>query len=288
MQQISNWILLFSLVLTQGAFAQTACRRVLQDSEVSSENEFVQFLVERGKFQQAAWAARRSGETELARGLEKRLAMALKNEEVRSLRLMKRPGVATEVYTVEFTSGMKAIFKPRPEHWEHVDGWAESASNADAEVLVYQLNAELGLSLVPVTIETKLDAKLGSLQAFCESDGSKPMKEELELLRIFDYLIRNHDRREDNYLTNKGHLIAIDHGRTFIPERIHDNSELVYSLEELKFDRSRNQRKFFDALQALSETKIRQMMGKSFETVKIEEFLQRRQQLLRKWRGLFQ
>ena len=132
---------------------------------------------------------------------------SLKNSEI-VLRKGLNQGVnATDLVTLK--DGTLAVWKP------HVEIWS---SNYRAEVLAYEFDRKLGFNLVPETVERVENGKKGSLQLYKKAGRNvraKPL--ELDKQGVFDYLIRNTDRHDGNYLIGAdGKVVSIDHGQSFI------------------------------------------------------------------------
>lgn len=99
------------------------------------------------------------------------------------------------------------------------------------EVAAYGLDRLLGLELVPVTVPRIIDGKEGSLQFWVEGlvNQIDILEQELspgnwclmvpqyELLKVFDALIFNQDRTQQNltYDTSYWRMVLIDHSRSF-------------------------------------------------------------------------
>jgi hypothetical protein len=107
----------------------------------------------------------------------------------------------------------------------YLEGW-------QYEICAYLLNRELGLNMVPPTIERRFHGEQGSLQYWIDDSMSLKEKEEKKigtpsdkasawnranyLQRFWDNLIANEDRHEHQILLTKDwRWILIDHSRSF-------------------------------------------------------------------------
>ena len=99
------------------------------------------------------------------------------------------------------------------------------------EVAAYKVDRLLGLGLVPATVEREIGGVTGSLQFWVEGLISYkdvveqdiatgnwcPMRPQFELLQVFDGLIYNQDRTQQNLtlLQDNWTVVLIDHSRSF-------------------------------------------------------------------------
>lgn len=137
---------------------------------------------------------------------------------------------STEVYSLQFKSGLKAIFKPKPEHWVITSKFPQKhLSNTKAEVAAYRFAQLLGLPHVPTTVLREVDGKWGSVQVFVQSQSTIEIsvlnKDKGQLqsaidIYAFDFLIQNADRNELNMLIDGNRFWAIDSGSSFHPHEI--------------------------------------------------------------------
>lgn len=121
-----------------------------------------------------------------------------------------------------------AVFKPSEgEHLIHNgEPMRESVADnlAEREVATYEMDKLLGLGLVPPTVMKEVGGQSGSLQFWVEGksghspgiSGSMFKEDEVVKAALLDYLIRNTDRHDGNYLLDANrHLVLIDNGFTF-------------------------------------------------------------------------
>lgn len=132
--------------------------------------------------------------------------------------LALRKAGQTESFVVKFQDESRAIFKPCNAR--------DALSNCRGEVLAYQMDQRLGLNLVPETIERNVvingETRRGSMQRWAEdvrpgaSIRANPKPGEMDKQSFFDYVIRNIDRHQNNYLVaGNGQVVSIDHGVAF-------------------------------------------------------------------------
>ena len=102
------------------------------------------------------------------------------------------------------------------------------------EVTAYKVDRLLGIGLVPATVERKIGDVTGSLQFWVDGlinwvevldqqiayGNWCPMRPQFELLKVFDGLIYNQDRTQQNltFLQENWTLVLIDHSRSFEPD----------------------------------------------------------------------
>jgi hypothetical protein len=161
----------------------------------------------------------------------------------------------------------RAVFKSlsvnKPGLYKLADGSREFnfTDKYQYERAAYLLDRELGLDMVPVAVLRTYQGKDGTLVAWIHdavtgrrvsTDLPGTMVASLErqksVMRLFDALIYNVDRRPDNYMVNEstGKLYLIDHGRSFRikPElqsnfadnRVWMSEDLYTRLQELELD----------------------------------------------------
>ncbi|HVS12364.1 MAG TPA: hypothetical protein VMV46_00435 [Thermoanaerobaculia bacterium] len=153
------------------------------------------------------------------------------------------------------------------------------------EVAAYRLSRLLGLELVPPTVLRTIDGRPGSLQlwvedAFTEADAIVAKQPvfgaarhlQRQVLKVFDALIYNFDRHQNNLLyANDGRIWAIDHTRSFkrLPE-IADR-RAIYLCE----------RALYHQLRALDRDTLERELGDLLHFTEIDALLRRRSQLLK-------
>jgi hypothetical protein len=102
-----------------------------------------------------------------------------------------------------------------------------------SEIAAYELDRLLGLDMVPVTVERRVEGDLASLQLWLEgcrllkevdqSACPRPMEWAKQVCRqrAFDNLVANIDRNAGNLLVDgEWNLILIDHSRAFASDKM--------------------------------------------------------------------
>lgn len=101
----------------------------------------------------------------------------------------------------------------------------EERETYEAEIAAYRLSRQLGLDMVPPTVERKIGRRWGSLQLWVDNHrmfsdvmGERPDgymgSDQFQLMRFFDALIDNPDRNAGNYLVDAAwQIVLIDHSR---------------------------------------------------------------------------
>ena len=183
------------------------------------------------------------------------------------------------------TTQMKAIFKSVDlrTKWasrfgsETAKGYIDSYKN---EIAAYELDKLLGLNMLPVTVERKIEGKRGSLREWVEHviphyghDEAPPdvdrMHDQMHVVWLFDYLIYNVDRRTHNLMLGPGWApVLIDHSLGFMDHR--KPFRPMY-----RFPREVIQR-----LRALDERAIRQALRRYLKRHQIKALMRRRQIVL--------
>lgn len=165
-----------------------------------------QRLLNDNLLQEAIWLLGEAGFHDEANYHKARLEYILTYGEVTSKHGGKKLGGATGARLIELEEGIKAVFKAKT---------IKPSSSHTSEAGAYRFDELFGLHLVPMTVIRKIDGKIGSLQYFinnASSAGKLLNYQKSARLNIFDYLIKNRDRHEDNILIIQGREVAIDHG----------------------------------------------------------------------------
>jgi hypothetical protein len=135
-----------------------------------------------------------------------------------------------------------------------------------SEIAAYELDKLLGLEMVPVTIEKRVEGNLMSAQLWVEN--CKWLKErraagerapdveawnrQVHRQRIFDNLIGNIDRNEGNLLVDPTwNLILVDHSRAFT-----STNKMPFEAQMKKIDRP-----VFERIKALELTTLKARVG---------------------------
>lgn len=287
--------LIISLLLSHGAQAQAS--RCLDIFAVESavlfelptgfrDDTFTQHL-QNHRYPEAMRRAQELGHRDVAYRLETFILNSLKNDAPVGLPRYIFEG-STEVYLVTLSSGVRAVFKPNPEHWvissKRVNAYL---ANSAAEVAAYSLSRILGLNLVPPTVMRSLDGKVGSLQVFVQGSslsaeatiafvsGHRFLSQQMAELTALDYLLRNSDRYEKNILFSEGQLWAIDNGSSLYPMSVRLNRARLQDIDIANLGPS-----FAANLYATTPGVLREVLRDYPDKIVVEELIQRREVLL--------
>lgn len=167
------------------------------------------------------------------------------------------------------------------------------------EVAAYRLDKLLGLNMVPPTIERRFQGNRGSIQIWAKVLMSLKDKEEkkikipsykvfpwnraLYIQRLFDNLIANEDRHQNNFLiTEDWRLILIDHSRSFRTTKKFTQS-LIYTDKHKEGPREMKElpRVLVDNVRALTAESIRAAVGEYLTDEEIAAVMVRRDLILK-------
>ncbi len=165
------------------------------------------------------------------------------------------------------------------------------------EVAAYRLDKQLGLNMVPPTVERRFRGERGSLQLWVESemDLREKIQRNIEtpidksenwlraawLQQAFDNLIGNEDRHMGNVLVTKDfRAILIDHSRTFRTSQEFTDA-LIYGQEpEDPMTMRELPRIFVERLRQLNYAILHEIAEKYLTEEEIQAVLTRRELLL--------
>jgi hypothetical protein len=164
------------------------------------------------------------------------------------------------------------------------DGYFESYKS---EIAAYELDKLLGMNMVPVTVERRVNNELGAAILWLEGVRSwetvlplpKPASWNFELARMkmFDDLISNSDRNKGNLLVDaEWHLYLIDHSRAFVTDQ-----KLPQQLQNID-------RKLWERMQSLDEAALTSSLGQWLDSAQIRALLKRRDAMKKVIDGLVQ
>jgi hypothetical protein len=200
-------------------------------------------LLARKQYQRAIWRLLDLGYIEKAEHLEEiftRSIMASENIEA----VAPLGGGVTTTQLVRFKDGNAGVFKPKP--WSKkgisfIQNIQDTfASHYQNEIAAYRIssNKMVGLNLVPITQCRTIEGSIGSLQNYVNYATLGRSMQAVEIkhpkragrfthprgrtalprdVRLFDWLIDNHDRNIGNFLlADDGRVILIDHSWSFV------------------------------------------------------------------------
>ena len=155
-----------------------------------------------------------------------------------------------------------------------------------AEIAAYELDKLLGLNMVPVTVEKRVNGAPGAAKMWVsptqsfEQLGGTPTppaahveRWNLQLIRaaMFDNLIYNADLNIANWLVDSSwNLILIDHNRAFPPL-----GQMAHELTKIDGD-------LWDRMQALDEPTLQSALGEWLSDTEIRATLERRNMMERR------
>lgn len=158
------------------------------------------------------------------------------------------------------------------------------------DIAAYQLDRMIGLNMVPVTVERTVNGQRGALQYWVEDamnerqrrdKGVKPepmcpMAKQYALLELFDRLIYNTDRTQENILYTPDWRVAlIDHTRSFRPDVGIPSAVRKVSLSEAPG--------FARRLAALDSQDLEKALGGLLDEKQLWALLERREEMLQEW-----
>ncbi len=154
-----------------------------------------------------------------------------------------------------------------------------------SEIAAYEMNRILGLNNMPPTVFRTINRRKGSLQLWAEQTmtDKKRKKEKIQPpdkaswnrqmwdMRVFDNLINNNDRNQDNMLIDSNwRLILIDHTRSFSRDVTLPNPENVTHCS----------RGLWYNLNHLDEKEIQSLLEPYLNKLEMEAFFKRRAKLI--------
>ncbi len=158
------------------------------------------------------------------------------------------------------------------------------------EIAAYRLDRLLGLDMIPVTVPRTVDGRPGALQFWVEGainarqmieaglkpEGWCPIEPQYNLMNVFDVLVNNTDRTQENLLiTRDWNAVLIDHSRSFT---VRQKAPRLLYLERLELPPI-----FAARLAALDRETLRRELGPWLHRRQIDALLKRRDALLREY-----
>ncbi len=158
------------------------------------------------------------------------------------------------------------------------------------EIAAYRLDRLLGLDMIPVTVPRTVNGRPGAVQFWVEGainarqmieaglkpEGWCPIEPQYNLMNVFDVLVNNTDRTQENLLiTREWNAVLIDHSRAFT---VRQKAPRLLYLEQLELPPM-----FAARLAALDRETLQRELGQWLHRRQIDALLKRRDALLREY-----
>ncbi|MFQ5649414.1 MAG: hypothetical protein ACE5IY_05685 [bacterium] len=241
--------------------------------------ETVQDYLSSHLYQEAAWQCLEIGDRAMAVQILDTLRQIMHSRPV-SVRKFGKPINVSETFLVRFRKGVKGIFKVEK---------SDSLGPVKREAAAYKLDELLGFNLTPLTIMRGIELpdgtlERGSLMYFVKN--CKPAmevgSEKTDKLRLFDAIIGNSDRHENNWLVREtGDIVAIDHNRTFR----HDNTGFAVTYWHQEIQKIANPRKLgpvYERFKKIPARKFEESLRDVLEPDRLELFLSTRKEIIKR------
>jgi hypothetical protein len=203
-----------------------------------------------------------------------------------SLRATLSDGTLTHDAQIQYINQTRPLFQ--------VAGAPPELNFKDAyryNIAGYRLAMLLGLDNVPMSVERRVDGKLGAVTWWIDdvmmdekerlskdARGPDPERTAMQthIMRVFDELISNRDRNMGNLLwTADWKMWMIDHTRSF-----RRNTDLLKPVLLERIERS-----LLDKLRTLTRESVTKAVGNSLTRIEIESMLERRDDLVKLFEG---
>jgi hypothetical protein len=189
---------------------------------------------------------------------------------------------------------LRAVFKRLSTDFGTMDPKrsVDASDRFQYEIAAYRLDRLLGLDMVPVTVPRTIDGRRGILQFWVDDsinlrtmlerqlqpDGWCDSQPQYNLMNVFDVLVHNTDRTQENALfTRDWTLVLIDHSLAF---RTHQKRPRLLYQGEFTLPPALAER-----LAALDRETLQEALGAWLHRRQIDALLKRRDQLLREHRS---
>jgi hypothetical protein len=179
--------------------------------------------------------------------------------------------------------------------WKNCEGRMRGyVENWRWEIAAYQLDKQLGLNMIPPTVEKRFKGERGSCQLWIDAMMSLkdkyekdiqtpsykvfPWNRALYIQRLLDNLIANEDRHQNQFLiTEDWRMILIDHSRSFRTSKKFTKN-LIYDEKYKEGPRLMKEipREIYDNLKNLNQEVIKEVVGEYLTDDEIEAVLLRR------------
>jgi len=143
----------------------------------------------------------------------------LQEGSIKKIILLRR---SNKSFRIKLKGGGAGIFKPKSKE-KYQFRQIEVGTHFRRERAAYLISKYLKFDIVPLTVIREIDGEIGSVQQFIDAKTAhrqkipqdKAFKKQLIKLWIFDYIIYNSDRHDENFLIKDSRIYAIDNSQTF-------------------------------------------------------------------------
>lgn len=218
-----------------------------------------------------------------------RTAEVIGQEQLGGVEAVTKPWVLT-LKKGDFTH--KALWKNAEGRMHgYIEGW-------QYEIAAYLLDKDLGLDMIPPTVERRFRGDRGSCQYWMDDTMSLKYREEHKikmpsykvfnwnratyLQRFFDNLIANEDRHQNQILITKDwRMILIDHSRSFRTSKKFTD-RLIYTEKHPEGPKLMSElpRAIVEKIKALTFDHVRSVVGEYLTVEEIRDVLLRRDLIL--------